>query len=260
VAPARAWAVWMALQSGLAAPPQRATRAWLTVYLSAASGQCCGSIRIAQIDHGLDRPRRGRHARRPRARLYALGPGVVRSAISRAGPGSSWKAGRHRGPREHRGGHESLPGRQPVLPGVHAAAGAAERGKKRLRALCRWHFPAGRLGYWRGCRGDGLPCARGERGADGRLCPYREQASISQQEHEAWDVLLACRGQLRLAPDGHLAGIDSGAALRFAAPRGCDLAAVPSCWRRPRPAWTRRWAARPRDRSRGPPASNMDRH
>jgi hypothetical protein len=49
---------------------------------------------------------------------------------------------------------------------------------------------------------------------------------ISQQEHEAWDVLLACQGQLRLAPSGHVIGIDTNAALRLGAARGCDLAAL----------------------------------
>ena len=47
---------------------------------------------------------------------------------------------------------------------------------------------------------------------------------ISQQEHEAWDVLLACQGQLRLAPSGHVIGIDMNAALKIAAARGFDLA------------------------------------
>jgi hypothetical protein len=47
---------------------------------------------------------------------------------------------------------------------------------------------------------------------------------ISRQEHEAWDVLLACQGQLRLAPSGHVIGIDMDAALGLAAARGCDLA------------------------------------
>jgi hypothetical protein len=46
---------------------------------------------------------------------------------------------------------------------------------------------------------------------------------ISRQEHEAWDVLLACQGQLRLAPSGHVIGIDISAALRIAAARGYDL-------------------------------------
>ena len=49
---------------------------------------------------------------------------------------------------------------------------------------------------------------------------------ISQQEHEAWDVLLACQGQLRLAPSGHVIGIDMNAALRIGAARGCDLAVL----------------------------------
>jgi hypothetical protein len=45
----------------------------------------------------------------------------------------------------------------------------------------------------------------------------------SRQEHEAWDVLLACQGQLRLAPSGHVVGIDMNAALRLGAARGHDL-------------------------------------
>ena len=37
-----------------------------------------------------------------------------------------------------------------------------------------------------------------------KACPYREHALISRQEHEAWEVLLACQGQLRqiVEPDG----------------------------------------------------------
>jgi hypothetical protein len=46
---------------------------------------------------------------------------------------------------------------------------------------------------------------------------------ISRQEHEAWDVLLACQGQLRLAPSGHVIGINICAALELASARGCDL-------------------------------------
>jgi hypothetical protein len=46
---------------------------------------------------------------------------------------------------------------------------------------------------------------------------------ISQHEHEAWDVLLACQGQMRLAPSGHVIGIEMDAALRLAAARGYDL-------------------------------------
>ena len=39
-------------------------------------------------------------------------------------------------------------------------------------------------------------------------------------------MLLACQGQLRLAPSGHVIGIGLDAALRIAAARGCDLAVL----------------------------------
>jgi hypothetical protein len=126
--------------------------------------------------------------------------------------------------RERRRGDGALSDRRAVLSGVHAPAGAAERGKKRVRALCRWHFqPGAGPDYCRACKEEGLPCTRGEPGADGQLCPYREHALISRQEHEAWDVLLACQGQLRLAPSGQVVGIDMDAALGLAAARGYDL-------------------------------------
>jgi hypothetical protein len=46
---------------------------------------------------------------------------------------------------------------------------------------------------------------------------------ISRQEHEVWDVLLACQGQLRLAPSGHVIGIDMNAGLKIGAARGWNL-------------------------------------
>jgi hypothetical protein len=49
---------------------------------------------------------------------------------------------------------------------------------------------------------------------------------ISLQEHEAWEVLLACQGQLRLAPSGRVIGIDMHAALKIGAARSCDLAVL----------------------------------
>jgi hypothetical protein len=49
---------------------------------------------------------------------------------------------------------------------------------------------------------------------------------ISWEEHNAWDVLLACQGQLRLAPSGHIISIDMHAALALAAARGYDLAVL----------------------------------
>jgi len=96
-----------------------------------------------------------------------------------------------------------------------------------IRALCRWHFqPGGGPEYCRACHDDDLPCAQGEPGADGRLCPYREHALISRHEHEAWELLLACKGQLRLAPSGHIVGIDMDAGLSLASAREHDLAVL----------------------------------
>ncbi len=39
-------------------------------------------------------------------------------------------------------------------------------------------------------------------------------------------MLVACQGQLRLAPSGHVLGIDLDAALDLAAARGYDLAVL----------------------------------
>lgn len=39
-------------------------------------------------------------------------------------------------------------------------------------------------------------------------------------------MLVASLGQLRLAPSGHVVGIDMNAALRIAEARGCDLVVV----------------------------------
>jgi hypothetical protein len=39
-------------------------------------------------------------------------------------------------------------------------------------------------------------------------------------------VLLACQGQVRLAPSGHVIGIDMDAALRLTVARGYDLEVV----------------------------------
>jgi hypothetical protein len=49
---------------------------------------------------------------------------------------------------------------------------------------------------------------------------------ISQQEHEAWSVLLACQGQLRLAPSGDVIGLDMNVALRIGAAGGSDLSVL----------------------------------
>jgi hypothetical protein len=43
---------------------------------------------------------------------------------------------------------------------------------------------------------------------------------------QAAEVLLACQGQLRLAPSGYVIGIDVNAALKIGAARGYDLAVL----------------------------------
>ena len=47
----------------------------------------------------------------------------------------------------------------------------------------------------------------------------------SSGSDEAWEVLLACQGQLRLGPSGQVIGIDMNAALGIGAARCCDPAA-----------------------------------
>jgi hypothetical protein len=80
--------------------------------------------------------------------------------------------------------------------------------------------------YCRTCRGDGRRRARGEPGAGGRLCRYRERALISRSEHEARDVVFARQGRLRLAPSGHVIDIDMKAGLALAFVCGHDLAVL----------------------------------
>ena len=49
---------------------------------------------------------------------------------------------------------------------------------------------------------------------------------ITTEEHQAWDVLSACLGQLRFTPSGHVAGIDMNAALKIAEVRELDASVM----------------------------------
>ena len=49
---------------------------------------------------------------------------------------------------------------------------------------------------------------------------------MSDQEYQAWDVLMACQGQLRMTAAGHVIGIDMNAALGIIEARGYDVAVV----------------------------------
>jgi hypothetical protein len=121
--------------------------------------------------------------------------------------------------------------RQALLNATRTAAGAL------------LHFqPGGGPENCRACRDDALPCAPGEPGADGRLCPYREHALISPHEHEPW---------------GSAARLPGPAAARVAWARDRDryersgLGLGPpatatsrrsrSCCRPPKLAWLRHW-------------------
>ena len=46
------------------------------------------------------------------------------------------------------------------------------------------------------------------------------------EEHQAWDVLTASVGQLRIAPSGRVLGIDMTAALGIARARGFDESVI----------------------------------
>ena len=71
-----------------------------------------------------------------------------------------------------------------------------------------------------------MACAEGGVGLDGQRCAYREHGLQTTEEHQAWDVLLACLGQLRFAPSGHVIGLELSTALETAAARGCEPGVV----------------------------------
>jgi hypothetical protein len=93
-----------------------------------------------------------------------------------------------------------------------------------MMARSRWHFGGG-SGYCDGCRAQGLPCAKGEPGRDGVLCPYIEKEPLSDAGWQAWDILTRCAGQLRFMP-GAVIGLDLGAALSVGAAAGYDAIAL----------------------------------
>ena len=61
---------------------------------------------------------------------------------------------------------------------------------------------------------------------NGKPCAYREHRLVAIEEHQAWEVLNASFGQLRLVPSGNVLGIDTAAALRTARARGLDESTV----------------------------------
>ena len=96
--------------------------------------------------------------------------------------------------------------------------------KKKLNARARWHWGGG-VAYCDSCAERDEPCSRGEPGRNGKLCPYVEHRLSDEAEFQAWEVLAGASGSLVIAPNGHVVGLDLGAALTLAAARGFDLAA-----------------------------------
>ena len=87
--------------------------------------------------------------------------------------------------------------------------------KKRTAARVRWHFTrGGGPDYCRDCRNLNTPCSR-----DGS-CPYDLNAPQSLTEQQAWEVLIACRNQLRVTGLGQVLGLDLGTVLAVAGALG----------------------------------------
>jgi hypothetical protein len=83
--------------------------------------------------------------------------------------------------------------------------------KRRIRALCRWHSqPGGGPEYCWVCRNDGLPCGRGDPGADALIKRTRPGTCCS-----------LARAQLRLAMEGQVVG--SRCRLRSGSPQSSTI-------------------------------------
>ena len=95
--------------------------------------------------------------------------------------------------------------------------------KSRIRKICEWHFtPNGGPQYCQGCVNQGLACASGGKSDTGERCPYSEHAPQTIQEQQAWEIIEACTGQLRLTPSGHVLGLDMGVVLQMIEARAFD--------------------------------------
>jgi hypothetical protein len=64
-------------------------------------------------------------------------------------------------------------------------------------------------------------------GRDGRRCPYLEHSPLTDGGWQAWDVLIRCGGQLRLAPNACVViGVDLTAAIALATALGYDVRSI----------------------------------
>ncbi len=99
--------------------------------------------------------------------------------------------------------------------------------KTRIRKICEWHFtPSGGPQYCQGCVHENTACAKGGKGENGARCPYSEFAPQTIQEQQAWEIVEACAGQLRLTATGQVIGLDMDTVMHMIAARGFDNAPV----------------------------------
>ena len=99
--------------------------------------------------------------------------------------------------------------------------------KRRIKKMCEWHFqPNGGPQYCQSCVHQKLPCATGGVGASGARCPYSEFSAQTIQEQQAWEIVEACTGQLRITASGHVVGIDMATVMQMIEARKFDGEAV----------------------------------
>ncbi|QQG36822.1 MAG: hypothetical protein HYS17_03360 [Micavibrio aeruginosavorus] len=95
--------------------------------------------------------------------------------------------------------------------------------KLRMRKICEWHFtPNGGPQYCQGCVQQDTACSKGGTGENGARCPYSEFAPQTIQEQQAWEIVEACTGQLRLTASGHVLGLDMNTVMQMIEARSFD--------------------------------------
>jgi hypothetical protein len=89
-----------------------------------------------------------------------------------------------------------------------------------LRALAEWRAGGG-AAYCRNCRELNAPCARGERGSNGKRCPKHDRAPHSVEGSLALRIGFTPGVVSRAGMAGVVVGVNYEAA-RALAPRDCD--------------------------------------
>lgn len=71
-----------------------------------------------------------------------------------------------------------------------------------------------------------MPCASGLPGENGQRCPYVANGPQTDEEAQAWDILTAAQGQIRLGPSGRPIGFDAAGLQAVMTLKRCDSAEV----------------------------------